>query len=174
MEKIRKYLLASCRPEARYSTTTLQLSWLTWGSITLVTRFKQDAFRQFRKRRCDLIVLQHQGLQLSVFQSPHLPDNSNIYRRDKISVCDENECVLVLKSLFHFSCCMKLYRILITQRWHWCYWYKNRPLPQNDISPRSHRNGRLSPKSAGKAPPVMMIVDISMVVKPYISPMVKI
>ena len=81
LKRIEKYLLASCRPEARYSTTTLQLSWLTWGSITLLTRFKQDAFRQFRKRRCDLVVLQHQGLQLSVFQSPHLPEKkNNIYR----------------------------------------------------------------------------------------------
>ena len=108
MKRIKKYLLASCRPEARYSTTTLQLSWLTWGWITLVTRFKQDSFRQFRKRRCDLVVLQHQGLQLSVFQSPHLPEIKQYLQM--ISVCDENKCVLVLKSLFHFSCCMKLYR----------------------------------------------------------------
>ena len=50
LKRIKKYLLASCRPEARYSTTTLQLSWLTWGSITLVTRSKQGAFRQIRKR----------------------------------------------------------------------------------------------------------------------------
>ena len=168
MEKIRKYLLASCRPEARYSTTTLQLSWLTWGSITLVTRFKQGAFQGVTSLCCNIRASSWVSFNLRTCQT------IAIFTGDKISVCDENECVLVLKSLFHFSCCMKLYRKLITQRWHWCYWYENRPLPQNDISPRSHRNGRLSPKSAGKAPPVMMIVDISMVIKPYISPIAKI
>ena len=105
LKRIKKYLLASCRPEARYSTTTLQLSWLTWGWITLVTRFKQGAFRQIRKRPHCAATSGPPVECLSI----SAPARKKQYLQ-MISVCDENKCVLVLKSLFHFSCCMKLYR----------------------------------------------------------------
>ena len=103
-----KYLLASCRPEARYSTTTLQLSWLTWGWITLVTGSSKTLFVKFENEGVT-------SLCCNIRASSWVSFNLRTCQKKKqyiqmISVCDENKCVLVLKSLFHFSCCMKLYR----------------------------------------------------------------